>query len=65
MAIDNYHIVLRIDAERAASLSDEEVLERWLQLFTGPLLIRRYRDPYDLIWDTHILRTTRTPAQHF
>jgi hypothetical protein len=41
---NNDHIVLRIDAERAARLSDDEVPERWSQLLTGPLLIQRYRD---------------------
>jgi REP element-mobilizing transposase RayT len=42
---NHYHIVLRIDADRAAALSDDEVLQRWSQLFSGPLLVQRYRDP--------------------
>jgi hypothetical protein len=28
--------------QRAQSLSDEQVLRRWTQLFTGPLLVQRY-----------------------
>jgi type IV secretory pathway VirB2 component (pilin) len=35
---NHYHIVLRVDAERAKSWSVEEVLQRWTQLFTGPVL---------------------------
>ncbi|WP_284155272.1 transposase [Sulfuricystis multivorans] len=42
---NHYHIVLKVDAQRAASLSDDEVLERWSKLFTGPLLVQRYRAP--------------------
>ncbi|MBV2235338.1 MAG: hypothetical protein KUL75_07310 [Sterolibacterium sp.] len=38
---NHYHIVLRIDPGRAAAWSDEEVLRRWTQLFTGPLLVQR------------------------
>jgi len=39
---NHYHIVLRVDAERAAGWSLEEVLERWTALFTGPVLVQRY-----------------------
>jgi REP element-mobilizing transposase RayT len=39
---NHYHIVLRIDAEHAATWSVEEVLERWTRLFSGPVLIQRY-----------------------
>ncbi|MBV2235339.1 MAG: hypothetical protein KUL75_07315 [Sterolibacterium sp.] len=38
---NHYHIVLRIDPGRAEAWSDEEVLRRWTQLFTGPLLVQR------------------------
>jgi len=38
---NHYHVVLRVDAERAAGLTDDEVLARWTQLFTGPLLVQR------------------------
>ena len=39
---NHYHAVLRVDAARAQALSDDEVLRRWTQLFTGPLLVQRY-----------------------
>ena len=39
---NHYHAVLRVDAARANTLSDDEVLRRWTQLFTGPVLVQRY-----------------------
>jgi hypothetical protein len=39
---NHYHIVLRVDVERAKNWSVEEVLRRWTQLFTGPVLVQRY-----------------------
>ena len=42
---NHYHIVVRIDAARAAAWSVEEVLTRWTQLFSGPLLVQRYLSP--------------------
>ena len=42
---NHYHIVLRVDAERARTWSTDEVLRRWTQLFTGPLLVQRYQQP--------------------
>ncbi len=39
---NHYHIVVRIDGERAKKWTDEEVLNRWTQLFTGPLFVQRY-----------------------
>ena len=39
---NHYHAVLRVDAPRAQALSDDEVLRRWTQLFTGPVLVQRY-----------------------
>lgn len=39
---NHYHVVLRVDESRARAWSADEVLRRWTQLFTGPLLVRRY-----------------------
>jgi hypothetical protein len=39
---NHYHVVVRLDRERALGWSVEEVLERWTALFTGPLLVARY-----------------------
>lgn len=33
---NHYHLVLRVDAERARQWDDAEVLRRWSQLFDGP-----------------------------
>jgi len=38
---NHYHLVLHVDPVRAAGWSDAEVIERWTQLFTGPILIKR------------------------
>ena len=37
---NHYHLVVRVDAERAAGWSREEVLRRWTQLFDGPSMVR-------------------------
>ena len=42
---NHYHVVLRVDQARALSWSVEEVLTRWTQLFSGPLLVQRYLSP--------------------
>jgi REP element-mobilizing transposase RayT len=42
---NHYHIVLKVDRERAESLSEDDVLERWSRIFTGPMLVQRYLDP--------------------
>jgi len=39
---NHYHIVIRIDRQRALEWTLEEVLERWTQLFSGPFLVTRY-----------------------
>ncbi|TYT76204.1 hypothetical protein [Desulfobotulus mexicanus] len=39
---NHYHIVLRADEDRALSWSDHEVFTRWVQLFKGPDVVRRY-----------------------
>lgn len=38
---NHYHLVLHVDIEQAKSWSDDDVLEHWLSLFTGPLIARR------------------------
>jgi REP element-mobilizing transposase RayT len=42
---NHYHVVTHIDRERAQGWSPDEVLTRWVQLFTGPLLVVRYLSP--------------------
>ena len=40
---NHFHLVVRVDAERALGWDRDEVLRRWTQLFTGPELVQRYR----------------------
>jgi REP element-mobilizing transposase RayT len=40
---NHYHLVLYINQEQASSWSDDEVIARWTQLFTGPVLVQRYK----------------------
>jgi len=40
---NHFHVVVRVDVERARSWSQDEVLRRWTVLFTGPELVQRYR----------------------
>ncbi len=43
---NHYHLVLRVDRQRIESWSQLEVIQRWRQLFEGPVLIQRFvRNP--------------------
>ena len=39
---NHYHIVIRIDVDQVKQWSDQEVASRWMQIFSGPLLMHRY-----------------------
>ena len=41
---NHYHIVVKIDAGASADWPDREVADRWLSLFKGPVLVRRWVD---------------------
>jgi REP element-mobilizing transposase RayT len=41
---NHYHLVLRVDLERSARLSLEEVVQRWTRLYKAPPLVQRWRD---------------------
>jgi REP element-mobilizing transposase RayT len=43
---NHYHLVLRVDRERAASLTKEEVVQRWTRLFRAPPLIQRWQNAH-------------------
>ena len=40
---NHYHLVVRINPLQAQAWSEEEVIARWLTVFSGPVLIQRYR----------------------
>jgi REP element-mobilizing transposase RayT len=40
---NHYHLVLRVDRDRAARLTNEEVVQRWTRLFRAPWLIQRWQ----------------------
>jgi len=39
---NHYHVVLHVDSQRASSWSEKEVIERWMSLFSGNVLVARY-----------------------
>lgn len=39
---NHYHVVLKVDRERAKGWSDRQVAERWMTLFSGHLLVQRW-----------------------
>jgi REP element-mobilizing transposase RayT len=45
---NHYHLVLRLDRDRAQAWSLDEVIERWYSLFNGHLLVDRLRIGQDL-----------------
>jgi len=45
---NHYHIVIRIDADQVKQWSDIEVARRWMQIFSGPLLMHQYLSHADL-----------------
>ena len=40
---NHYHLVLHIDEQQNESLTDEEVCERWCQLYSKPVLVERWQ----------------------
>jgi len=45
---NHYHIVVRINTAGVAEWTDEEVAHRWMQIFSGPLLMHQYLAGTDL-----------------
>ncbi len=39
---NHYHVVLRVDRDRAQSWSEAEVIHRWTRIFKGPLIVQQY-----------------------
>jgi len=40
---NHYHIVLRVDQDKATTLSEEQVISRWKRLFTLPVIVEKYQ----------------------
>lgn len=40
---NHYHLVLRIDADKAEAWPEDEVMARWSKLFSLPILVARYQ----------------------
>ena len=41
--LDNhYHVILHVDQQRAETWSKQEVAERWMQLYSGHILVKRW-----------------------
>lgn len=40
---NHVHLVPHVDTNRARHWSADEVMDRWLELFTGPVVVHRYR----------------------
>jgi len=45
---NHYHIVVRINAVQVDSWTNEEIASRWMQIFSGPLLMHHYLANTDL-----------------
>jgi len=45
---NHYHIVVRINAGEVSQWSDEQVAQRWMQIFAGPRLMHQYLTNADL-----------------
>ena len=45
---NHYHVVVRIDVDEAKQWTDQEVARRWMQIFSGPLLMHQYLGNADL-----------------
>lgn len=40
---NHYHVVLHVDVGRGMALTNDEVIQNWTRLFTGPKLVQRYK----------------------
>lgn len=40
---NHFHLVLHVDTDRARQWSADEVIDRWLNLYAGPIVVHRYK----------------------
>jgi REP element-mobilizing transposase RayT len=50
---NHYHVVVRINSEQVREWSDEEVAQRWMKIFKGPVLMHQYLGNADLTLTEH------------
>ena len=53
---NHYHVVLHVDKKRAESWSDSEVVERWLQLYSGNPLVNRWLQSAKTMSEAELLK---------
>jgi len=53
---NHYHVVLHVDQQRAQAWSDLEVVERWMQLYKGNVLVDRWVADPNAIDETSLLK---------
>ena len=45
---NHYHVVLRVDQQKAQSWSEAQVVAQWEKLFSIPLLVQKYKEGTDI-----------------
>ena len=40
---NHYHLVVKLDPDQLTTLSNDDIINRWLCLFKGPILVQRFR----------------------
>ena len=48
---NHYHVILKVDTQRAASLTDNDIIDRWAMIYNPDGLMRAYRDGASLTDD--------------
>jgi len=56
---NHYHVVLRIDVDRATRLTDEEVVQRWSLLYPNNAIVKRYLVGEEFLDDDILLVRSR------
>ena len=52
---NHYHLVLRVDAKKAESWTEDEVINRWQQLFKLPLLVEKHFNGQTTADEDHVV----------
>lgn len=60
---NHYHVILRVDKNKADKLSEDEVVGRWLKIYRGSVLIQRYAAGEEL-GETELLEVSKTISEY-